>query len=161
MATSKGLALVYGAKGTITLYTPAGVALTSGAITTIESYDATHEADVEQIKNGSGEVVAQVAANERISLSVTFIPSASTFAQAKLAAGLPAVNGYATIASSDDIDVGVVTAGQAINSIDGNYVYSGGGSVKFTSSGKVMVTVTLTKYLDATALTGNASTFTL
>lgn len=154
MAVSKGLALVYGAKGTITLYTPAGVALTTGAISTIESYDATHEADVEQIKNSSGEVVAQVSANERISLNVTFIPSAASFAQAKLAAGLPAVNGYATIASSDGVTVGGV-------SIDGNYVYAGGGSVKFTSSGKVMVTVTVTKYLDATALTGNAAVFTL
>ena len=151
MAVSKGLALVYGAKGTITLYTPAGVALTTGAISTIESYDATHEADVEQIKNSSGEVVAQVSANERISLNVTFIPSASSFAQAKLAAGLPAVNGYATIASSDGVTVGGV-------SIDGDYVYSGGGSVKFTSSGKAMVTVTVTKY---PSLAGNASTFTL
>jgi hypothetical protein len=151
MAVSKGLALVYGAKGTITLYTPAGVALTTGAISTIESYDATHEADVEQIKNSAGEVVAQVSANERISLNVTFIPSAASFAQAKLAAGLPAVNGYATIAASDGVTVGGV-------SIDGDYVYSGGGSVKFTSSGKVMVTVTVTKY---PSLAGNASTFTL
>ena len=71
-----------------------------------------------------------------------------------MTAGLPAVNGYATIASSDGVTIGG-------GSIDGNYVYAGGGSVKFTSSGKVMVTVTLTKYLDATALTGNASTFTL
>lgn len=151
MAVSKGLALVYGAKGTITLYTPAGVALTTGAISTIESYDATHEADVEQIKNSAGEVVAQVSANERVSLNVTFIPSAASFAQAKLAAGLPAVNGYATIAASDGVTVGGV-------SIDGDYVYSGGGSVKFTSSGKVTVTVTLTKY---PSLAGNASTFTL
>lgn len=151
MAVSKGLALVYGAKGTITLYTPAGVALTTGAISTVESYDATHEADVEQIKNSSGEVVAQVSANERISLNVTFIPSAATFAQAKLAAGLPAVNGYATIASSDGITIGGV-------SIDGDYVYSGGGSVKFTSSGKSMVTVTVTKY---PSLAGNAAVFTL
>lgn len=151
MANSKGLALVYGAKGTITLKTPAGAALTTGAITTIESYDATHEADVEQIKNSAGEVVAQVSANERISLNVTFIPSASSFAQAKLAAGLPAVNGYATIAASDGVTIGGV-------SIDGDYVYSGGGSVKFTSSGKVMVTVTVTKY---PSLLGNAAVFDL
>ena len=151
MANSKGLALVYGAKGTITLFTPSGTALTTGAITTIESYDVTHEADVEQIKNSAGEVVAQVSANERISLNVTFIPSAASFAQAKLAAGLPAVNGYATIAASDGVTVGGV-------SIDGDYVYSGGGSVKFTSSGKAMVSVTVTKY---PSLVGNAATFTL
>jgi N-acetylglucosamine kinase-like BadF-type ATPase len=131
MANSKGLALVYGAKGTITLFTPSGTALTTGAITTIESYDETHEADVEQIKNSAGEVVAQVSANERITLNVTFIPSAASFAQAKLAAGLPAVNGYATIASSDGVTIG----SGASNSLDGNYVYAGGGSVIFTSSG--------------------------
>ena len=151
MANSKGLALVYGSKGTITLKTPAGSALTTGAITTIESYDVTHEADVEQIKNSAGEVVAQVSANERISLSVTFIPSAASFAQAKLAAGLPAVNGSATIAATDGITVGGV-------SIDGDYVYSGGGSVKFTSSGKAMVTVTVTKY---PSLSGTATVFDL
>lgn len=151
MATSKGLALVYGSKGTIILKTPAGSPLTTGAITTIESYDVTHEADVEQIKNSSGEVVAQVSANERISLNVTFIPSSSTFSEAKLAAGLPAVNGSATIASSDGVTVGGVV-------IDGDYVYSGGGSVKFTSSGKVMVTVTVTKY---PSLAGTATVFTL
>ena len=151
MANSKGLALVYGAKGTIILKTPAGAALTSGAISTIESYDATHEADVEQIKDSDGEVVAQVSANERISLNVTFIPSASTFDQAKLAAGLPAVNGSATIASSDGVTIGGVI-------INGDYVYSGGGSVKFTSSGKVMVTVTVTKY---PSLAGNATVFDL
>ena len=151
MAVSKGLALVYGSKGTITLFTPAGGALTTGAISTIESYDASHEADVEQIKNAAGEVVAQVSANERISLSVTFIPSAAEFVQAKLAAGLPAVNGYATIASSDGVTIGGV-------SLDGNYVYSGGGSVKFTNSGKVMVTVTVVKY---PSLAGNAAVFTL
>jgi hypothetical protein len=155
MALSKGLALVYGAKGTIQLYTVgvsnALTALTSGTITTIESYDATHEADVEQIKNSAGEVVAQVSANERISLNVTFIPSAATFAQAKLAAGLPTVNGYAAIAGSDGVTVGGV-------SIDGDYVYSGGGSVKFTSSGKAMVTITVTKY---PSLAGTAAVFTL
>jgi hypothetical protein len=155
MALSKGLALVYGAKGTIRLYTVgvanALTALTSGTITTIESYDATHEADVEQIKNSAGEVVAQVSANERISLNVTFIPSAADFAQAKLAAGLPTVNGYAAIAGSDGVTVGGV-------SIDGDYVYSGGGSVKFTSSGKAMVTITVTKY---PSLAGTALVFTL
>ncbi len=155
MALSKGLALVYGAKGTIKLYT-VGVAnalteITTGTITTIESYDASHEADVEQIKNSSGEVVAQVSANERISLNVTFIPSASTFAQAKLAASLPTVNGYAAIAGSDGVTIGGV-------SIDGDYVYSGGGSVKFTASGKAMVTITVTKY---PSLAGTAAVFTL
>ena len=155
MALSKGLALVYGSKGTIQLYTVgvsnALTALTSGTITTIESYDATHEADVEQIKNSAGEVVAQVSANERISLNVTFIPSAADFTQAKLAAGLPKVNGYAAIAGSDGVTVGGV-------SIDGDYVYSGGGSVKFTSSGKAMVTITVTKY---PSLAGTAAVFTL
>jgi hypothetical protein len=155
MAVSKGLALVYGARGTIKLYTvnDAGalVALTTGTITTMESYDITHEADVEQIKNSSGEVVAQVSANERISLNVTFIPSADTFANAKIAASLPKVNGYAEIASSDGPTVGGV-------SLDGTYVYSGGGSIKMTSSGKAMVTITVTKY---PSLAGNATVFTL
>jgi hypothetical protein len=155
MATSKGLALVYGSKGTITLFNQTGVSpgtALSGAISSIESYDVTHEADVEQIKNSSGEVVAQVAANERISLSVTFIPSSSTStAIALTCASLPNVNGYATIAGADATTYGGV-------SINGNYVYSGGGSVKFTSSGKAMVTVTVTKY---PSLAGDATVFTL
>lgn len=159
MATSKGLALVYGSKGTITLYNQAGTeggntsgTALSGAISSIESYDVTHEADVEQIKNSSGEVVAQVAANERISLNVTFIPSSATNAATALtAASLPNVNGYATIAGADATTYGVAT-------INGDYVYSGGGSVKFTSSGKAMVTVTVTKY---PSLAGNAKVFSI
>jgi hypothetical protein len=154
MATSKGLGLVYGSKGTIRLYNQTGAApgtALSGVITTIESYDVTHEADVEQIKNSAGEVVAQVSANERISLNVTFIPSGTDFAAAKTAASLPAVNGYVTIASTDATTYGGV-------SLDGDYVYSGGGSVKFTSSGKCMVTITVTKY---PSLGGTATVFTL
>lgn len=159
MAVSKGLALVYGAKGTIKLYTIVSGSLsqlTTGTISTIESYDATHEADVEQIKNGSGEVVAQVSANERISLNVTFIPSADTFDNAKIAAGLPKVNGYAEIAGTDGAVAGGITIGGV--PLDGKYVYSGGGSVKFTASGKAMVTITVTKY---PSLLGDAAVFTL
>ena len=156
MATSKGLALVYGSKGTITLYNqtgPSGTAL-SGAISTIESYDVTHEADVEQIKNSSGDVIAQVSANERISLNITFIPSSATSAAAALTcASLPNVNGYATIAGADATTYGGI-------SINGDYVYSGGGSVKFTSSGKAMVTVTVTEYASGN-LAGNATVYTL
>lgn len=161
MATSKGLGLVFGSKGTITLYSAAispatPVALLSGGISTIESYDITHEGDVEQIKNSSGETIAQVVANERLSISVTFIPSGSTAANALLAAGLPAVNGYATIANADTISLG----GTA-NAINGNWVYSGGGSVKFTQSGKAMVTVPLVRYLGAGAMSGTDPNFTV
>ena len=154
MANSKGLALVYGAKGTITLWNQTGATpgvVLSGAISTIESYDVTHEADVEQIKNSSGEVVAQVSANERISLNVTFIPSGTTSAIAKTGSSLPNVNGYAVIAGADATTYGGV-------SINGEYVYSGGGSVKFTSSGKAMVTMTVTKY---PSLAGSATVFDL
>jgi hypothetical protein len=156
MANSKGLALVYGSKGTITLYNQTGASGTalSGAISTIESYDVTHEADVEQIKNSSGNVIAQVSANERISLNITFIPSSSTSkAIALTCASLPNVNGYATIAGADATTYGGIT-------INGDYVYSGGGSVKFTSSGKAMVTVTVTKYATG-GLAGNATVFDL
>ena len=154
MATSKGLGLVYGSKGTATLYNQTGASpgtALSGAITTIESYDVTHEADVEQIKNSSGEVVAQVSANERISLNITFIPSGTDFAAAKTAASLPNVNGYVAIGGTNATTYGGV-------SLDGNYVYSGGGSVKFTSSGKAMVTMTVTKY---PSLAGTATVFDL
>jgi len=61
------------------------------------------------------------------------------------------VNGYATIAGADATTYGGV-------SINGNYVYSGGGSVKFTSSGKAMVTVNLTKY---PSMAGDATVYTL
>lgn len=157
MATSKGLALVYGSKGTIQLFNKTGAgagSALSGSITTIESYDVTHEADVEQIKNSAGETVAQVSANERISLNVTFIPSGSSFADAKTAASLPNVNGYVTIAGTN------ATTVQGV-SLDGDYVYSGGGSVKFTASGKCMVTMTVTKYIQAGTLSGTASVFDL
>jgi hypothetical protein len=66
---------------------------------------------------------------------------------------MPNVNGYATIAGADATTYGGIT-------INGDYIYSGGGSVKFTSSGKAMVTITLTKY-PAGGLAGNATVYTL
>jgi hypothetical protein len=159
MATSKGLALVYGSKGTIQLFNQTGVLTVpptplTGVISTIESYDVTHEADVEQIKNSAGNVIAQIAANERISLNLTFIPSSSVDAATALTcASMPNVNGYATIAGADATTYGGIT-------INGDYIYSGGGSVKFTSSGKAMVTITLTKY-PAGGLAGTATVYTL
>jgi hypothetical protein len=61
------------------------------------------------------------------------------------------VNGYVAIAGTNATTYGGV-------SLDGNYVYSGGGSVKFTSSGKAMVTMTVTKY---PSLAGTATVFDL
>jgi len=154
-ATGKGKAFVFGSKASVEVKTATGGTLFTG-LTTIEGYDVTQEADVEQIKDGAGQVVGQVASNQRLSMTLNIIPSGSAYADALTASGVPAANGWVTISEAPSISIG----GTA-NALNGDWVYSGGGSLKFTSSGKAMVTLPVTRYLDTGAMSGSASVTTL
>ena len=70
MATSKGLALVFGTKATVKVYDSANLLPLVAGIATLESMDITHECDTEQVKNSSGEVVANVSAGDRLSATL-------------------------------------------------------------------------------------------
>ena len=155
-ATGKGKAFVFGSKASVAVYPTAGGSPLFSGLTTIESYDIAQDADVEQIKDGAGVVVGQVASNQRLSMTLNIIPSADTAANALLACGVPAANGWVTISEAPAVSIG----GTA-NAINGDWVYAGGASIKFTSSGKAMVTLPVTRYLDSGAMSGSASVSTL
>jgi hypothetical protein len=150
MATSKGLALVYGTKATVKVYDSANVLLLTAGIATLESMDITHECDSEQIKNSSGEVVANVSAGDRLSATFNIIPSGATVADAKLAAAITKGNGRVNVTSADAVNIGSdFTAGPPVtgsDSINGDWIYIGGGSLKFTQSGKAMLSLPCVKY---------------
>ena len=150
MATSKGLALVYGTKATVKVYDSANVLLLAAGIATLESMDITHECDSEQIKNSSGEVVANVSAGDRLSATFNIIPSGATVGDAKLAAAITKGNGRVNVTSADAVNIGSdFTAGPPVtgsDSINGDWIYIGGGSLKFTQSGKAMLSLPCVKY---------------
>jgi hypothetical protein len=156
MATSKGLALVYGTKATVKVYDSANNTLLVSGIATLESMDITHEADTEQVKNSSGEIVANVSSGDRLSATFNIIPSGATPADALLAAAIPNGNGRVNVTVADQVSIGgLLTAGTGTgaNAINGDWIYNGGGSLKFTQSGKAMLTLPCVKYALITGAT--------
>jgi hypothetical protein len=161
MANTQGVAYVFGSPATITLFTAADSSttiFTGTSSTANEGFDISHECDTEEVKNTSGEVVGHVVSNNRLSLTVNCIPSGSTVADALLTSFLADGNGTAVITGAK-----VVTCGGVANAINtggspasGRWIYAGGGSVKFTNSGKAMVTLPLKKYPSITALSAIA-----
>jgi hypothetical protein len=162
MATSKGLALVFGTKATVKVYDSANVLPLVAGIATLESMDITHECDTEQVKNSSGEVVANVSSGDRLSATFNIIPSGATTGDAKLAALIPNGNGRVNVTVADSISIGAAfTAGPPItvsDSINGDWIYIGGGSLKFTQSGKAMLSLPCVKYA---GITGSTAAITL
>ena len=158
MANSQGVAYVFGSPAIITLYTAADSTTTIFAGTTStanEGFDLSHECDTEEVKNTSGEVVGHIVSNNRLSLNVNCIPSSSTVALALITAYLADGNGTAVISGAKEVTCGGVA--NAINtSASGRWIYAGGGSVKFTNSGKAMVNLPLKKYPSNTAAAANA-----
>ena len=121
----------------------------------IESYDITHEADTEEVRNSAGEVVGHIGYNNRLTLTVNFIPSGTSTANALLSASLPDVNGTCIISGAPVIEIGGYA--DAINALTGNrWIYAGGGSIKTTQTGKATATITLKRYTNIT-VTGAAT----
>lgn len=133
------------------LYDAAGALVVTGYVAPdVESYDITHEADTEEVRNSSGEVVGHIGYNNRLTLTLNFIPSGTSAANALLAASLPDVNGTCVITGAPVIEIGGYA--DAINAATGNrWIYAGGGSIKATQTGKATGTITLKRYTNITA----------
>ena len=151
MANTQGTKYVFGSPATLALYDAAGALVVTGYVSPdIESYDITHEADTEEVRNSAGEVVGHIGYNNRLTLTVNFIPSGASTANALLAASLPDVNGTCVITGAPVIEIGGYT--DAINAATGNrWIYAGGGSIKTTQTGKATGTITLKRYANLTA----------
>jgi hypothetical protein len=152
MATSQGSKYIFGSPATLALYDAAGALVVSAYVSPdMESYDITHEADTEEVRNSNGEVVGHIGYNDRLTLTVNFVPAnATSVANAKLSAALPEVNGTCVITGAPVIEVGGYV--DAINAATGNrWIYAGGGSIKTTATGKATGTITLKRYTNITA----------
>jgi hypothetical protein len=151
MANTQGSKYVFGSPATLALYDAAGALVVTGYVSPdIESYDITHEADTEEVRNSAGEVVGHIGYNNRLTLTVNFIPSGTSTANALLSASLPDVNGTCVITGAPVIEIGGYT--DAINAATGNrWIYAGGGSIKTTQTGKATATITLKRYTNVTA----------
>jgi hypothetical protein len=151
MANTQGSKYVFGSPASLALYDAAGALVVTGYVSPdIESYDITHEADTEEVRNSAGEVVGHIGYNNRLTLTVNFIPSGASAANALLAASLPDVNGTCVITGAPVIEIGGYV--DAINAATGNrWIYAGGGSIKTTQTGKATGTITLKRYTNLTA----------
>ena len=158
MANTQGSKYIFGSPATLELYDASGaLVVTSYVSPDMESYDITHEADTEEVRNSSGEVVGHIGYNNRLTLTVNFIPANTTsVANAKLAASLPDVNGTCVITGAPVIEVGGYS--DAINAPGtpgagpgGRWIYAGGGSIKTTQTGKTTGTMTLKRFINISA----------
>lgn len=157
MANTQGSKYIFGSPATLALYDAAGALVVTGYVSPdMESYDITHEADTEEVRNSNGEVVGHIGYNNRLTLTINFVPANTTsVANAKLSAALPDVNGTCIISGAPVIEMGGYT--DAINADTGNrWIYAGGGSIKTTATGKATGTITLKRYTNIT-VTGAAT----
>jgi hypothetical protein len=116
------------------------------SLASIESYDVTHEADTEEVRNSAGEVVGHIGYNERITLNLNLIPSGANAAAALAFCSLGPVNGTVEITGAPNISM--MGTANVLNT--GRFIYAGGGSVKMTQTGKAMVSITVKKYKNLT-----------
>lgn len=157
MANTQGNKYLFGSPATLTMYDAAGSLIVTGYISPdIENYDITHECDTEEVRNSNGEVVGHLAYNNRLTLTVNFIPvgtsptEATALNQRLYGCSLPTGNGTVVISGAPEINVGGYT--NAINAATGNrWIYAGGGSIKTTATGKATGTITLKRFTNLSA----------
>jgi hypothetical protein len=146
MANSQGLAYQFGSPASVTMYGIDNNTAVFTGLASIESYDVTHEADTEEVRNSAGEVVGHIGYNERVTLNLNLIPSGADAAAALAFCSLAPVNGTVQITGAPNITL--MGSSNVLNT--GRFIYAGGGSVKMTQSGKAMVSITVKKYKNLT-----------
>ena len=150
MANSQGLAYQFGSPATVTMYGIDNTTAVFTSLASIESYDITHEADTEEVRNSAGEVVGHIGYNERVTLNLNLIPAGANAAAALAFCSLAPVNGTVEISGAPIIAM-MGTANVLNTTVSGRFIYAGGGSVKMTQSGKATVSITVKKYKNLTA----------
>ncbi len=152
MANVIGNKYIFGSPATLAMYDATGSLIVTGYISPeMESYDITHECDAEEVRNSSGEVVGHIAYNNRLTLTVNFVPvgtsatPATALGERLKGASLPLGNGTVEITGAPAINVGGYA--DAINTgSGGRWIYAGGGSIKTTQTGKATGTITLKRF---------------
>jgi hypothetical protein len=134
------------------MYDAAGALIVTGYISPeIESYDITGECDTEEVRNNNGEVVGHITYNNRLTLTVNFVPvgtnatAATALNERLFGCAIPQGNGTVAISGAPIINFGGYA--DAINTANGGrWIYAGGGSIKTTQTGKATGTITLKRF---------------
>jgi hypothetical protein len=134
------------------MYDATGALIVTGYISPeIESYDITGECDTEEVRNNNGEVVGHITYNNRLTLTVNFVPvgtsatAATALNERLFGCAIPQGNGTVAISGAPIINFGGYA--DAINTASGGrWIYAGGGSIKTTQTGKATGTITLKRF---------------
>jgi hypothetical protein len=152
MANVHGNKYLFGSPATLAMYDATGALIVTGYISPeIESYDITGECDTEEVRNNNGEVVGHITYNNRITLTVNFVPvgtnatAATALNERLFGCAIPQGNGTVAISGAPIINFGGYA--DAINTASGGrWIYAGGGSIKTTQTGKATGTITLKRF---------------
>ena len=157
MANTQGNKYLFGSPATIAVYDASGAVIVSGYVSPdLENYDITHECDTDEVRNSNGETVGHITYNNRLTLTVNFIPKGTNAVEATAllerlyGCSIPAGNGTVAITGAPVINFGGYA--DAINTgSGGRWIYAGGGSIKTTQTGKTTGTMTLKRFINITA----------
>ena len=157
MANTQGNKYLFGSPATIAVYDASGSVIVGGYVSPdLENYDITHECDTDEVRNSSGETVGHITYNNRLTLTVNFIPKGTNAVEATAllerlyGCSIPAGNGTVAITGAPVINFGGYA--DAINTgSGGRWIYAGGGSIKTTQTGKTTGTMTLKRFINLTA----------
>jgi len=157
MANTQGNKYLFGSPATIAVYDASGAVIVSGYVSPdLENYDITHECDTDEVRNSNGETVGHITYNNRLTLTVNFIPKGTNAVEATAllerlyGCSIPEGNGTVAITGAPVINFGGYA--DAINTgSGGRWIYAGGGSIKTTQTGKTTGTMTLKRFINLTA----------
>ena len=152
MANTLGRVYRFGSPATLALYNSVGsLVVTLYTSPDMEGYDLQHECDTDEVRNSAGEVVGHITYNNRITLTVNFIPAGANASDALKALAAPDANGTCIITGAPQVQFGgyedaINAPGTPGTGPGGRWIYAGGASLKFTQSGKATGTITLKRY---------------
>jgi hypothetical protein len=148
-----GKGYIFGAKpSTFVLYPNDNAAAVEGyVVPSIEGANLTYSANLEEVMNDDGEIVATIHTGGYIEASFDLLPEGATIADAKSSARIPekgdtlVITGMPVVACGPFSDAfNVTTGGGTI--LDNRWVAVGNGSLRLVKAGKATATAVFRRY---------------
>jgi hypothetical protein len=117
----------------------------------VQNLRTKQSADVSQVKDQNGEIVAKISSGVFYEVDIDFIPEGTTIANAVSAAAFPALLAAVTLSAFPVIVSGDGTITDLLNSA--LWVYEGGGQISGVSDKNWSCTMTIRRYPGITTLT--------
>jgi hypothetical protein len=158
MATLTGKAANYGIPGTAVVYAANGTSeYLAGSAILLQSGEFTHNFDTNELKDADGDVVGMASNNHRLDVTMDFVPVGGDGNTALIAKGNvkfppPLVKVTFTALNAPDA-IAAVGGINDMTSVNGDYVYVGGGRISYTNEGYTKMTLPLRRYSDSSVVT--------